>query len=122
MQIKRVHKEDRCPDYDTRYCLLPLIKALGVKDPVEFYLSTSMYPCLAPFLSEADKANLIGKVLSNYNNFPLLFPPIKQGIKNLKICPKCADEEIKGTDICQPLVFRPTFNIIHQEVHHFKDF
>ncbi|OXZ40155.1 TniQ family protein [Finegoldia magna] len=100
--------------YNITYDMRPFMKLANVKDYLDFYLSRSTYLALSPFLRLEDKANVVGRVLSDYSLNPSIWPKRKPAFLDLKICPECVNEDIneygsfyhhrshqlRGVDVC----------------------
>ena len=81
--------------YDFNLSLLPFIHLGRIKDPLSFYLSTSLYLFTSAFIRPEERAKILGYSLSDYSSYPYIWPKSKQTITTLKLCPHCIKEDIK---------------------------
>lgn len=79
--------------FDFSFNLLPFIRLSRTKDPLSFYLSTSLYLFTSAFIRPEEKAKILGYSLSDYSDFPYIWPKSKQTITTLKLCPHCIKED-----------------------------
>lgn len=55
---------------------------------------STIYPALAVWMSEGQKAHLVGSMAYCPNEYPHLLSPMKPHETNLKFCPKCMEEDM----------------------------
>lgn len=80
--------------YDFNDSLLSFIYLTRVKDPISFYLSTSLYLFTSAFIRPQESAKILGYSLSDYSSYPYIWPKPKQAITALKLCPHCIKDDI----------------------------